>query len=113
MIALLLASLAIAYIRRHAGKGLYSLCVLALLAGLALHTDRAAYAPPSNIFDITTPDGTQVFECPPTTRLRNTSSSNVTLTVTVLGGMPATTGDCRTGHVLAPSDSCLLTCIAG
>jgi hypothetical protein len=114
VISLMLLFATYAFLRRHAGQGLFMLATATLVGTLMLYTDKSTYAPPLPLYPITTTSGSNFFSCSSVTNSGyiNTTANTITLTVTPVGGTPSTSApNCSTGTQLSPGGSCSLPCV--
>jgi hypothetical protein len=113
-IGLMLLLAAHAFLRRHAGRGVFMLAMATLVGAATLYAGNRAYAPPSN-FPITTPVGTDKYTCysSPYQGYQNLTGNTIALTVTPWGGAPnAVAPNCATGTQLAPNGGfCFVACL--
>ncbi len=126
-IGLLLLLATYAFIRRHAGQGLFMLATATLVAALSLHTAETANAVPTPFYLITTPSGSDFYNClsPPSyIGYENDTGNPLKLTLTAVGGAPFSTPlgtaspqagpSCHAGDQQLPAGgSCYMPCGAG
>ena len=125
VIGLLLVLATYAFIRRHAGQGLFMLIAATLVGGLALHTDDSANAGPVTLKSITTSSGSEFYSCSPLPAYdgyQNGTGKNLRLTLSPVGiptnpstlgatSSPANITLCHVGdQELAPGGVCYMPC---
>ncbi len=123
-IGLILLAATYAFIRRHAGRGLFMLATAALVGILSFHTENMANAIDPAYHSITTPSGSEPFYCSSpsyqgyqndTGRLLNLRVTPIAIpTVFTPSGIASPsviTPICQIGNQqLAPGGQCLMPC---